>query len=138
MCTNKKRVLLKALIESQFSYCPLISMVHSRGVNNKINHLHERSLRIVYKDNIISFEDLLKKDRSFTSHQRNIQSLAIELFKVKGNPSSNIMDDIFQTRKTNYKVTSQTYFAGICVNTKKFGLNSLRHFASKVWSMAPL
>ena len=77
MCTNKKRVLMKAFIESQFSYCPLIWMFHSRGVNNKINHLHERSLRIVYKDNISSFEDLLKKDTSFTIHQRNIQSLAI-------------------------------------------------------------
>ena len=77
MCTNKKRVLMKEFIESQFSYCPLIWIFHSRGVNNKINRLHERSLRIVYKDNISSFKDLLKKDRSFTIHQRHIQSLAI-------------------------------------------------------------
>ena len=41
MCTNKKRVLMKAFIASQFSYCPLIWMFHSLGVNNKINHLHE-------------------------------------------------------------------------------------------------
>ena len=52
MCTNKKRVLIKAFIESQFGHCPLIWMFHSRGVNNKINHLHERSLQIVYNDNI--------------------------------------------------------------------------------------
>ena len=77
MCTNKKRVLMKEFIESQFSYCPLIWIFHSRGVNNKINRLHERSLRIVYKGNISSFKDLLKKDRSFTIHQRSIQSLAI-------------------------------------------------------------
>ena len=57
MCTNKKIVLMKAFIESQINYCPLIWMFHSRGVNNKINHLHERSLRIVYKDNISSFKD---------------------------------------------------------------------------------
>ena len=138
MCTNKKRALMKAFIESQFSYCPLIWMFHSRGLSNKNNHLHERSLRIVHKDNISSFEDLLKKDRSFTIHQRNIQSLAIELFKVKGNLSNNIMYDIFQTRKINYNLRSQTDFASICVNTKKFGLNSLRYFASKVWSMVPL
>ena len=50
---------MKAFIESQFSYCLLIWMFHSRGVNNKINHLHERLLRIVYKDNISLFEDLL-------------------------------------------------------------------------------
>ena len=63
-------------------------MFHSRGVNNKVNHLHERSLRIVHKDNINSLEDLLKSDKLLTIHQRNIQSLAIELFKVKGNLSN--------------------------------------------------
>ena len=69
-------------------------------------------------------------------HQRNIQSLAIELFKVKGNLSNNIMYDIFQTRKINLR--SQAHFASYCVNTNKFGLNSLRYFASKVWRMVPL
>ena len=129
---------MKAFIESQFSYCPLIWMFHSGVVNNKINHLHERSLQIIYKDNISSFEDLLKKDRSFTIHQRNIQSLAIELFKVKGNLSNNITYHIFETRKINYNLRSQTDFAFIWVNTKKFGLNSLRYFTSKVWSKVPL
>ena len=124
--------------ESQFGYCPLIWMFHSRGVNNKVNHLHEGSLRIVYKDNISSFEDLLKKARSLNIHQRNIQSLAIELFKVKGNLSNNIMCDIFQTRKINYHLRSQTDVASIYVNIHKFSLNSLRYFGSKVWSILPL
>ena len=79
------------IILVKFDDFPLIWMFHGRGVNNKINHLHELSLRIVYKDKISSFEDLLKRDKSFTIHQRNIQSLAIELFKVKGNLSNNIM-----------------------------------------------
>ena len=77
VCTNKKRVLLKAFIESQFGYRPLIWMFHSKGVNNKANNLHERLLQIVYKNNISSFEDLLKMDKSLSVHQRNIQSLAI-------------------------------------------------------------
>ena len=42
-----KTVLLKAFIESQFGYCPLIWVFHSRGGKNKINHLYEPSLRIV-------------------------------------------------------------------------------------------
>ena len=45
---EKKRNLLKAFIESQFKYCPLIWMFHSRNLNNKINHLHERGLRLIY------------------------------------------------------------------------------------------
>ena len=54
----------------------------------------------------------------------NIQSLATELFKVKGNLSNNIMYNIFQTRKINYNLRSQTDFASNCVNTNKFGLSS--------------
>ena len=52
-------------------------MIHKRGFNNKINHIHERALRIVYND--YSFEDLLNKDKSVTIHERNLQQLAIEI-----------------------------------------------------------
>ena len=101
MSTNKKRVLMKIFTESQFGYRPLIWMFRSSGANNKINYLHERSLRMVYKDNTSSLEDLLKRDKLFTIHKGNIQSLAKELFKVKENLSNNKIYDIFQTRKNN-------------------------------------
>ena len=113
-------------------------MFHSRRVNNKINHLHERSLRIVYKDNYSSYVDLLVKDKSFTIHQRNIQSLAIELFKVKRNLSNVIMCNIFKKRTLTYNLRSQTDFVRDCVNTRRYGLNSLSYFAPKVWDMIPL
>ena len=57
-------------------------MFHGKIVHKKINHLHERALRIVYKDYIRSFEDLLKRDKSVTINHRNIQPLPIEIFKV--------------------------------------------------------
>ena len=74
---------MKACVESQFGYCPLIWMFHSRKVNCKINHLQERSLRIVYNDYINLFEDLLKKDISFKIHHKNIQSLAMKFLKPR-------------------------------------------------------
>ena len=94
MSIKQRGVLVKSFIESQFGYCPLIWLFHGRELDNKINHLHERSLRIDHKDNNGSFKELLKKDNSFTVHHRNIQSLATELFKVKLNLSNTIMDDI--------------------------------------------
>ena len=99
--------------------------------------MHERSLRIVYRDYYSSFKDLLKKDKSVCIHHRNIQSLAVELFKVKENLSNTIMSDTFPTRVLNYKLRLQTDFFRNNVNITKFGLNSLRYFASKVWSMIP-
>ena len=112
-------------------------MFQGRGLNNKISYLHERSLRIVYKGNTSSFKELLKKDNSFTDYHRNIQSLAIELFKVKVNLSNTIMDDILQTRTLPYNLRSNTGFTRISANTSRFGLNSIRYFASKVWNILP-
>ena len=79
-------------------------MFHSRKVNSKINHLQERSLRIVYNDYITSFEDLLKKDKSCKIHHKNIQSLAIELFKVKKGIANRILCDIFPLRSIDYNL----------------------------------
>ena len=93
-----RKILLKAFVESQFGYYPLTWMFHGRGANSKINHFHERALRIVYKNNILWFEELLELDKSFKICHRNIQSLAIELFKIKNDLSVAIMNDIFQPR----------------------------------------
>ena len=128
---------MKSFFDPQFGYCPLVWMFYSRGVNNKINHLHERALRIIYKDNISPFEELLEKDGSYSLHYKNIQPLAIELFKIKTNLSNNTMYDIFQTRGIRYNLGSQTDFGGYCVNTNRFGLNSLKFFAAKVWNIVP-
>ena len=81
MSLDKRRIVMKAFIESKFDYCPLICMFHSRTLNNKINRLHEKALRIVYSDYKSSFCELLKKDKSFSIHHKNIQSLATEIYK---------------------------------------------------------
>ena len=61
---KKRRILMNAFITSQFSYRPLVWMFRSRTLNNRINKIHERALRLVYKnDTFLSFDDLLKRDK---------------------------------------------------------------------------
>ena len=69
---ERRRTLMKAFIESQFAYCPLIWMFCQRSSNTGINHLRERALGIVYNNNESIFEDLLKKDNSVSIHHKNI------------------------------------------------------------------
>ena len=40
MSTDELRMVMKAFIESQFGYCPLAWVFHSRTLNNRINQLH--------------------------------------------------------------------------------------------------
>ena len=137
MTLTQRRVLMKSFIEPRFGYCPLVWMFHGTVLNSKINHLHS-SLRIVYKDSISSFHELLQKDHSFTIHHRNIQSLAVELYKTKENLLNEIMSSIFPPRLIKYNLRTQSDFFRNSVNSSNYGLNSIRFFASKVWQTVPM
>ena len=91
MNISKRKLILNSFFTSQFNYCLLVWMCHSRLINNKINRLHETCLRIIYSDKSSTFEELLEKDGSVTVHIRNIQKLAIEMFKVFKNLSPPII-----------------------------------------------
>ena len=82
MTLGQRKNIFYSFIYSQFGYCPVVSMFYSRELNNRINRLHERALRLVYHDSTSSFEDLLIQSKTFTMHHRNIQTLAIEVYKV--------------------------------------------------------
>ena len=98
MYLRQRRIIMKSFINSQFGYCPIVWMFHSRTLNRRINNIHGRSLRLVYEDYISSFEELLHKDNSVTVHERNIQALAPEVFRVKIGIAPKIMEDIFQLK----------------------------------------
>ena len=74
---------MNAFFSSQFGYFPLVWMFHNRRHNNKINRLHEKMLRIIYKDYKSSFAELLSEHKYFTVHHKNVQNLAIEMHKIK-------------------------------------------------------
>ena len=101
MILNKRRILMIPFIISQFNYFPLIWMIHKRGLNHKINHIHEWALCIIYDDYSSSFEDLLNEDKSATIHQRNLQKLAIEIFKVKIGIAPLVVNEIFTFAENN-------------------------------------
>ena len=81
-------------------------MFLGRRANSRINHIHRTALRVVYKNNVFSFEELLKFNKSFKIHHRNIQSLSIELFTIKNNLSVTIVNAIFQVRIVSYNLRS--------------------------------
>ena len=106
-------------------------------MNRKVNHIHERALRIVYRDNSSSFTELLKKDNSVCIQYRHIQPLAIELYKVKHTISNSLILDIFPLRSVDYNLRTQTDFIKPSPNTTRYGLKLLNFFASQVRDIIP-
>ena len=129
----KRKVLMKAFITSQVSYCPLIWMFHSRTLNNRINNIHERALRLTYKDNQSSFKELLEKDHFVTVHHKNLKALVTEIFKVKKDLAPDIMKDVFELKEPPYNLQSESnHFTRRNVKTTYYGLSSIKHLAPQI------
>ena len=119
-------------------------MYHSRQINRKIDNLHYRALRMVYPDETLSFEELLKKDGSVRIHHRNLQFLGTELFKIDKGLAPVFMNDIFPRNKNSMaeNVSSHTrsnarYYNYSNPKTVNYGLETLRSFGPKLWNMIP-
>ena len=94
-------------------------MFCSRISNNRINHLHERALRIVYNDHSSKFEDRLVKNNSFSIHHKEHSLVSNRIIK----------------REVNYNIRSQRTFRSF--NTSSYDLKSLRCLTPKIWNLVP-
>ena len=117
MTKDKLRTITNAFFTSQFAYCPLIWMFHSRTLNNRISKLQERALRLVHNDNTSSFYELLQKDNSFTIHHRNIQKFALEMYRVKHRIASKIICELFNKANVPYNLRQDVSFRSYNVKT---------------------
>ena len=61
---EQRKRIVKLFKTSHFSYYPLVWMFHGRFLNNRIDHIHERTLKIIYQDYNSSFKELLRKDKT--------------------------------------------------------------------------
>ena len=129
MDIQKWRTIMKSCITSQFSYCPLVWIFHSRKLNNKINAIHEEVLRIDWCDKHSPFQQLL--DNSVSMHHRN------EMFKVNMNLSPDLINDIFLKRTNTYTLRRNDRFSIRQVNSVYHGTKSLSFLGPNFWELVP-
>ena len=135
---NKKRILFKTFVISQFNYCSLVWVYHSRILNKRINNIHPRALRIVYQDKKSSFEELLQKDNSVTVHMKNLQYLATKIFRVKSGLSPIIMNEVFDFQENeSHNLGSGIHLASRNMHTAHFGTDTISSLWPKLWKLIP-
>ncbi len=118
---------MRSFVISQFQYCPLAWMFHSRQSNNKINKIDERALRIAYKDYESNFGTLLEKDNSVTIHAKNLQTLAIEILKTQNHLNPPFMRDIFRQREIRFNLRNDNDIFLPMIKTVHFGSETVRY-----------
>ena len=135
MNVSKKPIIMNSFIESQFGYCPLIWMFHSRGLNNKINRIHERALRITYNDKSSSYGELLTKNRSVTIHHRNISALAIEIYKIMQGTFPPLLNELFVSLQCNFELCGNNVLERRRVKSVRYSTESISSLAPKIWEI---
>ena len=134
---NQIKLLLNAFITSQFSYTPVVSIFHSRKKTHHINYIHERALRVVYKDHNSSFDEIFEKDNSCKIHDRNLQKLVREIFKAKMNFALVIMKEVFEIVEGPYTLRNELKLKPRKIHSVRYGIETASFVGTRVWNILP-
>ena len=121
MSFEQRKLIMNSFITSQFSYCPLVWMFHSRRLNHRINRIQERALRI---------------NGSLTIHQRNLHILVTEINKANNGISPVLMKEMFEFPESKYNLRN-TKTISYRIRTTKYGTETISHLGPKIWDMLP-
>ena len=67
--------------------------------------IHERTLRLIYPNqHQLTFKELLEKNKTVSIHQRNLQTLATEIYKAKNKISPEVVNSLFEFTNKNYNL----------------------------------
>ena len=96
------------------------------------------ALKIAYSDYKSSICELLGKDKSFSIHHKNIQSLAIRIYKFLHNLSPYIRNNIFKVNQAvPYDLRNRNVFQSRTPSSVRYGTETISYIAPKMWSFVP-
>ena len=92
---------------------------------------------MIYEDSTSLFDTLLKKDMSLSVHDRNIQQIALEVYKVTKGLAPTAISSLFLQCSNNRDTRLQSDFSVPQVNTVYLGQNSIRYLGPLKWNSIP-
>ena len=132
---KEKEATINTFVHSNFNYGCLIWHFSSKKSQNKVEKIHERSLKFLLNDYLSNYAELLEKSTSVSMETKRLRTMVYEIFKTLNNLNPVFMKDIFHYspnvthKKHNLYIHTQ--------NTAKFGNKSLRAFGANIWNTLP-
>ena len=112
-------------------------MFCSRSLNNRINGIHGRALRLIHNDNVSTFQDILEMTKEKTIYQNNLESLAKETYKFSNGLSSPIMYDAFIIRNNKYILRNFQCLYSTNKRTRKYRTETVTYRGPRIWNLVP-
>ena len=94
--------------------------------------MHQRSLRTVHNDTSSTFQELLQRNRGFSIHHKNVQTLTKEVFKVVNDICPPIMKTFFDFRENRYNIRNFEEMRQQKVRTVQYSLETTLYHATQL------
>ena len=112
-------------------------MFYSKTLQNKINQIQKRALRLVYNEPKLNLEKLVELDKSTTIHIKNIITLLTKVYKTTSWENPIFMNKIFTQKKQYYNLRITKLLSFPKVIGSKYGTNTFAFRATHLWNQVP-
>ena len=82
---KEKEAIINTFVHSNFNYGCLIWHFSSKKSQNKVEKIHERSLKFLSNDYLSSYAELLEKSTSVSMETKRLRTMVYEIFKILNN-----------------------------------------------------
>ena len=106
-------------------------------LNNALNNIHERALRLIYNYHKKSFNSVLAEINLRTIHQKKLEFLAIEIYKFQNGLSPPIMNDVFFSRQNICNLRKFQELSTSTKNTVNFSMENISYRGPQLWNVIP-
>ena len=133
-------LLLKSFTVSQFNYYLIVwgCFGFGKGLNNKINGIHERALSRVYQDKKNQFWNFIETWQLCVTSYNKHTYLATEVVQVKNDHSPEIMKEIFVFQENEtYNLKSGSHLARRNIWTTQYGIESVSNLEATIRDLLP-
>ena len=97
----------------------------------------KKVLRITYNYQLTDFKSLLSNHNEITIHQRNLQVLMTELYKIMNHIALRIMSSLFQICENIYNMRYFKVLSDESRRTVNYGLETKCYRAPFLWTILP-
>ena len=124
------------IMSTMASQISSVSIVFFCGkVNNeKIEKIQQRALKIIYKDHVSSYDDLMSKAHVSTMLNRRLHGILCKVFKCIKGINSKCLNDLFEVKSVSYSLRNDFRLIKPKRRTTNSGLRTVSNLGAKWWN----